>query len=142
MAHEHGPHTCYCPSCGYQVTVDTGVQCNTLTCPQCGQPMRALETGEYRSSRRSTVAAAVNTDSISCPVCGYPIPDPRYEGAEVKCAYCGTISQTIAQDVTVPTWLVAGVSGFVIGVALGPSILASIESGSQKLARKARERLA
>jgi transcription initiation factor IIE alpha subunit len=48
-SHEHGDHTCYCPSCGYEETVGENVKCNTLTCPQCGDRMRAKETGEYRS---------------------------------------------------------------------------------------------
>jgi len=52
MAHEHGPHTCYCPTCGYEVTADTDLRCNTLTCPACGSRMRAKETGEFRDVRR------------------------------------------------------------------------------------------
>jgi hypothetical protein len=49
MNHAHGPHECYCPSCGCTLTVGTGEQCSAQTCPCCGQAMRALETGEYRS---------------------------------------------------------------------------------------------
>ena len=48
MAHEHGAHECYCPQCGYTQTVDAYVKCNTIPCPNCGQQMRAVETGERR----------------------------------------------------------------------------------------------
>jgi hypothetical protein len=48
MNHEHGPHECLCPNCGLTEIVDAYIKCNTLTCPGCGQPMRATETGEYR----------------------------------------------------------------------------------------------
>jgi len=47
MAHEHGPHTCYCPNCNTEVTADEYVRCNTLVCPNCGATMTqpgALET--------------------------------------------------------------------------------------------------
>lgn len=47
--HEHGPHECYCPRCGYTETVEESVKCNTLTCPICGDRLRAVETGEFRS---------------------------------------------------------------------------------------------
>lgn len=150
MSRQHGPHTCYCPNCGTQVTADSYVQCKTLTCPDCGQRMRALETGEYRQTRRSGGLAAtvgssisattVGAESIACPVCAYPIPDPRHEGTRVRCAYCGTISEAIAQGVTIPTWLLTLGIGLGVGIFAGPSILASTEAGSQYLARKARER--
>jgi hypothetical protein len=53
MAHEHGPHSCYCPSCNYQTEVPEYVRCNTLTCPNCGARMRAVETGELRIAQRA-----------------------------------------------------------------------------------------
>lgn len=81
-----------------------------------------------------------STDSIKCPVCAYPIPDPRYEGTQVKCAYCGTISETITQGVTIPAWLLTLGIGLGVGILAGPTILASTEAGSQYMARKARER--
>ena len=48
--HPHGVHSCRCPSCGYETEVEESVKCNTLTCPQCGSRMRAVDTGEYRIS--------------------------------------------------------------------------------------------
>jgi len=51
MSHEHGPHECYCPSCGYEEMVMENERCNTMTCPRCGDRMRATETGEYRISQ-------------------------------------------------------------------------------------------
>lgn len=44
----HGSHECYCPSCNYRQMVDAYSKCNTLTCPDCGDRLRATETGEYR----------------------------------------------------------------------------------------------
>jgi len=49
MVHPHGAHECYCPTCGYTETVDAYVKCNTRVCPLCGDRMRAVETGEYRT---------------------------------------------------------------------------------------------
>lgn len=49
MAHEHGPHECYCPSCSYTQEVEEYVKCNTVECPICGDKMRASETGELRT---------------------------------------------------------------------------------------------
>lgn len=48
--HPHGPHLCYCPSCGYEEEVAENVKCNTLSCPNCGDRLRATETGEQRAS--------------------------------------------------------------------------------------------
>ena len=57
MPHEHGPHQCYCPTCGYEVTADEYVRCNTLSCPRCGTQMRAQETGERRVSAVGDIVA-------------------------------------------------------------------------------------
>lgn len=51
MAHQHGPHECYCPVCDFTETVEENVKCNTLSCPHDGTQMRAVETGEYRISQ-------------------------------------------------------------------------------------------
>ena len=51
-AHEHGPHTCYCPDCNYELEVAEYVQCKTLFCCNCGTRMRAKETGERRGELR------------------------------------------------------------------------------------------
>jgi DNA-directed RNA polymerase subunit RPC12/RpoP len=48
QVHEHGEHDCYCPDCGYTITVEAGQKCNQLDCPDCGARLRAKETGEYR----------------------------------------------------------------------------------------------
>jgi DNA-directed RNA polymerase subunit RPC12/RpoP len=75
----------------------------------------------------------------SCPICGYPIGSSVSAGEEVHCPYCsGTL---IAQEVSIPSWLLAGAVGLGIGVIFGPSILAATESGSQWLAKKSRERI-
>ena len=52
MSHKHGAHQCYCPSCGHTETVDAYVKCNTIYCPECGDRMRAVETGEFRGTGR------------------------------------------------------------------------------------------
>jgi len=56
-AHEHGPHECYCPACGHTEQVAEDKRCNTLSCPVCGQRMRASETGERRSLRVGTAVS-------------------------------------------------------------------------------------
>ena len=56
-AHQHGPHKCYCPSCEYEELVEANVRCNTLHCPQCGDRMRAVETGERRAISQSEDSA-------------------------------------------------------------------------------------
>lgn len=48
MVHLHGEHDCYCPLCGSMVTVEEGVQCAGVSCPDCGTPMRAVDIGERR----------------------------------------------------------------------------------------------
>jgi hypothetical protein len=146
MAHEHGAHVCLCPQCGYETEVEANVKCNTLTCPCCGDRMRAEETGEYRSSRiPSRIAATpakVRTESVPCAVCHFPIQAPTYVGQQVKCPYCGSINEAISQGVTIPTPLLVGLLSFGAGVLLGPALMASTQSGAEYLAKKARERLA
>ena len=52
------------------------------------------------------------------------------------------INDGIAQEgVALPIWLVAGGIGFLVGVLLGPAILASSREGALKLARVAEEKL-
>lgn len=146
MAHEHGSHKCYCPNCGYEVEADAYIKCNTLSCPNCGTRMRATETGEFRSPAPITTsritATQVGTDSIPCPVCKYPIQAPTSIGQQVKCAYCGTISEAILQEgITIPTPVFVGIVCFGLGVVLGPSVWATTQGGSEWLAKKARERI-
>ena len=47
----------------------------------------------------------------------------------------------ISNGVTIPTWLFAGGSGLVLGIMLGPAIMASTGGGSRYLARIAREKI-
>lgn len=143
MAHEHGPHVCYCPSCNIQVTADEYVRCNTIACPNCGAPMRAKETGEYREARggiATAISAAISTTSIACPVCGYPIPEPSYVGEHVRCAYCGSISEAI-QDITIPSTVVVGFICFAVGAVVGPAFWSAVKGGATALERVARERI-
>lgn len=83
----------------------------------------------------------ISTSNSPCSICGYPLPTATTEGQTVKCPYCGSINTAIA-DVALPSWLVHGTIGLTIGVLLGPTILDSIRAGSEKMARKAKERLA
>jgi transcription initiation factor IIE alpha subunit len=46
--HEHGEHECYCPRCGYSVTVAENVRCRDQVCPECGGYLRARDPGEFR----------------------------------------------------------------------------------------------
>lgn len=143
MARPHGPHLCYCPSCGYETEVEAYTKCNTLTCPRCGDRMRAEETGEYRSSRYSPVATPVKveTASIPCAVCHFPIQAPTYIGQQVRCPFCGSINEAVKQGISIPIPVFAGLLGFGLGVLLGPGLLASTKSGSEWLAKQARERI-
>ncbi len=79
-----------------------------------------------------------------CPVCHYPATIENV-GQVATCAYCGgemqAISGDVSQGVTFPSWLVAGLAGLTLGIVLGPSIIASTESGSKWLAQKAREKI-
>lgn len=79
-------------------------------------------------------------NSVSCPGCHYPIVSPAYEGQQVKCPYCGAVSEAITQ-VTIPTSAVVGVLCFIAGVLLGPAVHAAIPVLSRK-AQGASERLA
>jgi len=83
----------------------------------------------------------ISTANSPCPICKYPMPAPTMEGQTVKCAYCGTINQAIT-SVSVPTWLVHGTIGLTLGIFFGPFILDSVRAGSEKMARRAKERLA
>jgi hypothetical protein len=70
MAHEHGPHTCYCPNCNFEKEVDAYTRCNTVACPVCGTRMRAKDTGEYRVSTRVSEGSGVNPAWLLVPVLG------------------------------------------------------------------------
>src|SRR4030042_2206327 len=129
MAHEHGPHKCYCPTCNAEIEVGAYVKCNTLTCAQCGTRMRAKETGEYRvATKEESMPNTIATENIPCAICHYPTPAPSYVGQLVKCVYCGSINEAIA-DVTIPTPVFVGFLCFGLGVLFGPALLATTAGG-------------
>jgi len=49
--HRYGEHTCRCPGCDYEMSVEEGQKCNLMECPLCGARMRASAMGEYRVSQ-------------------------------------------------------------------------------------------
>ena len=93
--------------------------------------------------------------SVDCFNCSFPIGVENI-GSKVKCPYCHTIgiavkednvrgksaiNNSIGQGVQIPTWLFAGTIGTIIGIILGPTILASTREGAEKLARLSAEKL-
>lgn len=90
----------------------------------------------------TTKEPSATLNSIPCPVCKYPIQEPTRVGQQVKCLYCGTISEAILQEgITIPTPVFVGIACFAAGVLLGPSVWATTKGGSEWLARKASERI-
>lgn len=76
-----------------------------------------------------------------CPICGFPI-NVEYEGQMTACAYCGAkLEAVVAQGVTIPTPLFVGVVAFLVGVVVGPALIASTEGGQRWLAKQARARI-
>jgi len=47
--HPHGEHTCVCPECDKEITVEENIKCNTQSCPECKVRMRAKDIGERRT---------------------------------------------------------------------------------------------
>lgn len=72
-----------------------------------------------------------------CPSCGYPLMTSI--GQRVSCPNCGeaSIAERISQ-VTIPTNLFIGVAAFVVGVFVGPAIIASTKRGQTYLEKVAR----
>jgi DNA-directed RNA polymerase subunit M/transcription elongation factor TFIIS len=142
MAHEHGIHLCYCPNCNTKLEVDADVKCNTLTCPNCGARMRAEETGERRAliANKEVTMVSVAANNVPCAVCNYPIPEATYVGQQIKCPWCGSINEAIAQ-VTIPTPVFVGLISFGLGVLLGPALLATTAAGQSWMERQIRERI-
>ncbi len=82
-----------------------------------------------------------------CASCGFPMIG-KPVGTKVACPYCSSLNEAVhnpvgasISSVTVPSGLFWGLAGLVAGVIFGPSILASTESGSKWMAKKARERI-
>lgn len=79
-------------------------------------------------------------NSSPCSICGYPIPEATYKGQQVKCPYCGTIHEAIAQ-VTIPTSVLVGFLCFGAGMLFGRASLAYTQAGEEWLTKKARARI-
>lgn len=75
--------------------------------------------------------------TVSCPVCGYPQSPPSIEGQTAICAYCGEKLEAIS-GVEIPTPIFAGGIGLLLGIFLGPAMLAGSEWGREYLVKKAR----
>ena len=80
------------------------------------------------------------TKTIGSCSCGYPI-SAGYEGELVSCPMCNTINEAIAQDVTIPTWLLMLGIGLGVGIVAGPAIMATTETGQKWLEKQVRERV-
>jgi len=76
-----------------------------------------------------TVAANTKCNTQTCPVCGNPMV--AKEAGERRLSG----SNITNGDVVIPTWLFAGSVGLLLGIFLGPTLLASTREGSQYLAR-------
>ena len=83
---------------------------------------------------------STSTASISCPTCNFPIPAPSSVGEQVRCAYCGGISEAI-QGITIPSTVFVGFISFVAGAILGPAFWQAAKGGAVALERIARERI-
>ena len=83
----------------------------------------------------------IATDSIPCSACHYPIPKAEFVGQQVKCPWCGTIHEAIAQaTVTLPTAILIGVFSFLGGAVVGHAAMISARGVSESLASKAEKR--
>lgn len=78
---------------------------------------------------------AVKTVS-KCAECSYPLA-AEYVGQEVSCPMCATINEAIT-GVTIPTPIFAGGIGLLLGIFLGPAMLAGSEWGREYLVKRAR----
>lgn len=93
---------------------------------------------------------------VSCSSCGFPIA-VKHIGQAVACPFCQTIGIAvqeeedmysnrvrgtgIADGLTIPSWLVAGITGFTVAAIFWPTIMASTEAGSRKLAELTSKRI-
>jgi DNA-directed RNA polymerase subunit RPC12/RpoP len=81
--------------------------------------------------------------NYDCPTCGFPIMEVS-PGERIQCSNCqtGLIMTDIGQEVSIPAPVIVGLLGFVLGVIVGPALLAATDEGSRFLARQARAKLA
>ena len=77
---------------------------------------------------------------MECGSCGYPITSSVRVGQQVACPMCNTINEAISQ-VAIPTPLFVGVIAFLLGMLLGPPIVATTDAGQKWLERTAREKI-
>ena len=78
-------------------------------------------------------------DTTQCPICAYPLEAPTYEGQQLYCPYCKTISTAIG--VEIPNAVFVGFVCFFAGVLFGPAVHQAIQGASDWMRRQARERI-
>ena len=72
----------------------------------------------------------------ACAECNYPISAPRIAGKQITCPMCSTINEVTG--VEIPTPIFAGGIGFLLGIFIGPALIASSDWGRHWLEKKAR----
>ncbi|MGQ9545920.1 MAG: hypothetical protein ACUVTR_01975 [Dehalococcoidia bacterium] len=82
-------------------------------------------------------------NTLPCPVCKFPILVRQHirEGQQIRCPSCGTISEAIAQGVTIPTSVFVGFICFGLGVLLGPALVATTAAGQRWMERMIKEHI-
>jgi hypothetical protein len=73
-----------------------------------------------------------------CPDCHYPL-EATYPGQQVRCPYCGTISEAITA--TTSTTVLVGVLAFLAGVVIGPAFILGAKAGQEALERRVRSKI-
>lgn len=78
---------------------------------------------------------------VDCPVCGFPT-SVEHEGQVKVCANCGTSMRAITQEIAIPAPLFTFGIGLVLGIIVGPALIASTTEGSKWLERQVKESMA
>ncbi len=73
----------------------------------------------------------------SCASCDYPLV-ANHIGEEVTCPMCNSINESISQEVTIPRPVLIGVIAFLVGVFVGPALIATTSEGQKWLEKQAR----